>query len=294
MEIRRARAGDVESVVALSGVVRPYAVGAPERLRREFAELEAGREEPVFAAEVGGRVVGWARLHRATWLREPDAYSLNLMVHPDHRRSGIGTGLYEACDAWLATLPSAYVQAFADEGGTQFARSLGFTAGDQMVYAGLQLTDLPVPWIPDGLSLVPLSRLEATDIYPVYRDTAADIPGGISFDVEFEWFCDDIWAGTSLDRELSLALVEDGSVVCFTLVDREDTKIWSDMTGTDSKWRGKGLAGLVKAAALAAAKDAGVLNAYTIMNQNNAPMLAINHRLGYRQVGLRTEVTRAR
>lgn len=293
MEIRTPRPDDLEQVVALGTLVRPYSVGVRHRLERVFDERLGTGELAAFAADDGGHVVGWATLRPASWLDRANAFALNLIVHPEYRRRGIGTRLLQACDAWLG--PSSFVQSYADEAGTPFAVAAGFTAGPTMTYAGLELHDaLVAPPVPDGFTLIPIARLEAADVYPAYRDTAADIPGNGAWpDIPYDWFSTDLWANELLDRELSLALVRDDSVAAFTLTNREGDRLWSDMTGTLARYRGQGLAGALKLTSLATARTVGATHAYTIMNVANAPMLAVNARLGYRQVGVRTYVTRS-
>ncbi|WP_405061319.1 GNAT family N-acetyltransferase [Kribbella sp. NBC_01505] len=293
MDIRGGRLEDFDQLVALTTAVRPYAVGARTGVR---AGLEAATngEGVGYAAEVDGHLVGWSALRPAAWLNADDAYALQVIVHPDYRRQGIGTQLLRACDEWLGALPSWSVQSIADEHGTAFALRAGFTVGAELTYAGVDLTDaVPTMTVPDGLALVPLAQLTPQDVFPAYRETAADIPGGSAVDAAFDWFEAHVWAGPLFDSELSVAIVDRDVVVAFTIAFREDNKLWTDMTGTVRSHRGRGLAGAVKAASLAAAKDAGVTVAYTVMNLVNEPMLTANRRLGYRPVGLRTQLTKS-
>jgi GNAT superfamily N-acetyltransferase len=74
------------------------------------------------------------------------------------------------------------------------------------------------------------------------------------------------------------------TVIAFTLVKRDSERMWSDMTATLPQYRGRGLARLVKTAALQRVAARGVTIAYTSTDESNAPMLAVNTRLGYRPV----------
>ncbi|MFF1822477.1 GNAT family N-acetyltransferase [Kribbella sp. NPDC058245] len=293
MDIRSGRLDDLDQLVVLNTAVRPYAVGAREGLSSGLAAVTDGTGV-AFAAELDGQLIGWSVVRPAPWLNSDDAYSLQVIVHPDHRRQGIGTQLLRACEAWLEARSTWLAQTIADEHGIEFARRAGFTVAGELTYAGVELDGAaPTVQVPEGLTLVPLSQLTPRDVFPVYRETAADIPGGSAIDAEFDWYESHVWSGPLFDPELSVALVDGGVVVAFSIAFREETRLWTDMTGTASSHRGRGLAGVVKAASLAAARNAGVTAAYTMMNLVNEPMLTVNRRLGYRPVGLRTQLTKS-
>jgi RimJ/RimL family protein N-acetyltransferase len=67
-----------------------------------------------------------------------------------------------------------------------------------------------------------------------------------------------------------------------TTADEERQVIWSKLTGTVPAYRGRGLAKVVKSAALTRSRDAGFEQAFTGNDAANKPMLAVNEWLGYR------------
>ena len=91
---------------------------------------------------------------------------------------------------------------------------------------------------------------------------------------------------------LVLALVEGvpASITCY--VSDGESRMESSMTGTLREFRGRGLAGYAKAAALHRARERGMRYAYTGNHEDNAPMLAANRRLGYAPVGSETVYVR--
>jgi len=84
--------------------------------------------------------------------------------------------------------------------------------------------------------------------------------------------------------DLSVAALYQNEVVAFTLGHGDRTRIWSKMTATMPAYRGRGLAKLVKAAALHRAAEAGVHGAYTANYDGNTPMIAVNEWLGYHRI----------
>ena len=77
-------------------------------------------------------------------------------------------------------------------------------------------------------------------------------------------------------------MVEHGEVIAYSQVLVGGERAWNAMTCTLPSRRGQGLAFLAKAHVLAALADAGVTVCSTGNDAANAPMLAVNHRLGYR------------
>jgi len=291
VDIRNGRLDDLEQLAALNALARPYAVGSRTGVRYWLTKADGVS----YVAEQDGQPIGWTAVGRAEWLADDDGYTLQVLVHPEYRRQGLGTQLLRMAEEWLGQFPSWHVQAMADETGVEFARRAGFTLGAELTYAGIDLTDQPpVVQIPEGLTLVPFADLTAQDVFPAYRETCRDIPAGTAIDPAYDWYVEHVWQSELFDRELSVALLDDGVVVAFTISLRDGERLWTDMTGTVAGHRGRGLATAVKSAALTRAKAAGVKAAYTAMNVTNEPMLAANRRMGYEAVGTRAQLTKVR
>jgi GNAT superfamily N-acetyltransferase len=92
----------------------------------------------------------------------------------------------------------------------------------------------------------------------------------------------------------SFAAVEEGSVLSFTMLtaDLESRRGFTDSTGTMPQARGRGLATAVKLASLRWAAANGITSVWTTNDETNAPMLAVNGRLGYRPSARRVEYAR--
>jgi len=122
-------------------------------------------------------------------------------------------------------------------------------------------------------------------LYEAHVAAAADEPGDVAPDANsYESWRYGVWTDPGLDRCASVAATANGEIIGFTLVTRDGERMWSEMTATLPQHRGRGLARLVKSAALQRAAEGGVTVAYTSNDESNAPMRAVNSRLGYCRV----------
>jgi GNAT superfamily N-acetyltransferase len=240
-----------------------------------------------FVVEDGGRVVGWVSAFRNTTTSEDGFGEISMLhVHPEHRGRGGGTALFGAAREHLAGLGVRRVRAWVQTDSLGFARARGFAPSREARYSALE-TRLapPVPDAPPGITVVALSTLDARTVYAADVAAGADEPGDIPKDaVSFETWRYEVWDNVGLDREASTAALDGAQIAAFTLVKRDGTRMWSDMTATLPQHRGRGLARLVKTVALHRAAERGVVTAYTSNDESNAPMLAVNARLGYQPV----------
>ena len=65
----------------------------------------------------------------------------------------------------------------------------------------------------------------------------------------------EIWDNPDLDRRASTAAIQGGRVLAFSLLLRDGSRLWSDMTATVPDYRGTGLARLTKRTALRIAME---------------------------------------
>lgn len=286
--IRPARAEDAPAVVALRALVYPYLVRGVESTRRMIAEPPPGEDWAAWVAEADGQVVGWVSAYRNTQTSTPGVGEIaTLHVHPEHRRRGTGTALFDTALGHLRTLGSTRVLTHARTESLPFAQRHGFTPSRELRYSALDLRPAPpMPQPPPGVRLLPLTDLDPRRVHRAEVATAADEPGDVPADsISYENWYSEVWDNLGLDRAASTVAEVGDEIVAFSLVKRDGNRMWSDYTGTLPTHRGRGLARLVKTAALHRAAAGGVRTAYTSNDEANAPMLAINVGLGYRPVG---------
>ncbi|MEU8221335.1 GNAT family N-acetyltransferase [Kribbella sp. NPDC048915] len=285
-KVRRAVEDDAEAVTAVRRVVYPYKAMSPAAARYMITQHTPAERFLPLVAEVEDRVVAWGATGLNVWTSKPGQGWLDLYVHPDHREQGIGSELVERLHQHLTEVGAVRVRAFVQPEGLEFARNLGYDGTRKMHFAGVELKDLPEPPpVPAGIELVALDAVDPRAVYTADVVVTADEPSDTPLDaVEYDQWLDEIWNSPSLDRSLSIAAAAGDTIVAFSMVETDQDRMWSGMTGTLPAYRGRGLAKVVKSAALRRAATAGITAAYTSNDDENGPMLAVNSWLGYRRV----------
>ena len=121
-------------------------------------------------------------------------------------------------------------------------------------------------------------------LYRVDATATLDEPGGGTWDaMTYEHWLTHFWGSPDVDLDASAAALLDGEVASLTWLrtDRESGRATNAGTGTHPDHRGRGLALAAKRASLIRAAELGITAVYTGNDITNAPMQAINRKLGY-------------
>jgi GNAT superfamily N-acetyltransferase len=283
-EIRAASPDDAVGIAAVWAAAMPHLV---KTARGVEAELRTGTSKVVLIAVEAGKVVGYGNVYLPPPEAESPRLRTTVQVPPAERGRGIGSALAEAItrSAVEAGAGSLLVVVADDDASKQFATARGFTIARPMSHASADLSRLPEPAaVPAGLRLVDFDEVDPHRLWEAWGAVADGDPSGLSHTPAYDEWLADSWNHPDLRRDLSIALLdEDGQVVSFvsTTGDPERQVIWSNLTGTIPAYRGRGLAKVVKSAALTRSREAGFVTAFTGNDSNNVPMLAVNRWLGY-------------
>jgi GNAT superfamily N-acetyltransferase len=297
--IREATLDDAAAVARLSALVYPAELVTARGLRHAWKAVPQRAQRRMWTAEEAGELVGFASAGRSVGSGDPGACVASVHVHPELRRRGLGAALWECVEARLAELDALHVNAFGldEEPSRRFMGARGFEVTFVQRMARLDPRMLPPPpEPPPGVRLLPFSRLDdPRAVYELEVETIADVPVDQPLDdVRWEEWHERWWLHPELDREASLIALVDGEPAAFTMLisDLESGRAETGMTGTARRFRGRGLALLVKRHSLSLAAARGITVAITQNDERNAPMLRINERLGYRPAAANATFTR--
>lgn len=293
----RPATGDDADLTAYAAVVNAADPSNPtslDELRWSDATYPGGRR---FLAETGGRVVGAATTGRIYVYPpdHPDAW-LGVAVLRDERRRGIGTALWAAASAHARSGGKVGFQLDVDATSTDgiaFLEHRGFTEIERSRVVRLDLAGRPAPDVepPPGIELTTLAERPdlLAGVHAVAVAAFRDIPHGgtpMAAGDLGEFVARDVdRPGIPRDGFFVAFDARDGAVVGYAslyLVPGDPTIAWHDMTAVLPAARGRGVARALKLATVRWATARGLAALETGNDPANAPMRAVNARLGYR------------
>ncbi|HEY1367979.1 MAG TPA: GNAT family N-acetyltransferase [Gaiellaceae bacterium] len=286
LEIRVAASGELEQAVAVNNAVW---TDDPETVETVREATEWMRAAEHFLAVEGDAVVGAGF---AGILPHRPELTARLMVPQPHRRRGVGTALYRATSRWAHTHGFETMAGWvpeADPDGLGWASRRGFEEVGRERLLGLELRgdEAPAVEFPGGVELATLA--ERPDLLPSLYDVICeawpDVPGEADSVVEpFDEWRHSHMEGTGDDPRAVFVAVSDGEAVGYAklmLPVVEGGPVWNDITAVRRSWRGRGIAGALKAAEVRWAAASGYRLLLTRNEERNAPIRRLNERFGY-------------
>jgi GNAT superfamily N-acetyltransferase len=285
--IRELRREDAPAVARLELAINPHQVATPEVVWHQATRAIDREQRRSWVAALDGVVAGFAWANFEWSVPTPGKGRFWIGVDPGSRGRGIGSELYARVTEYLLERGAWRLRTHVDvdEGGTRFLERLGFErrGADRVSVLELAGAELPEP----TAEVVPLreARDREHDLYEICAAGELDMPGDepeTELSLE-DWRQDDYGSPALSDEGSVVALDGERAVaVAFLTVDPERRLAYNQMTATLPSHRRRGFALAVKTASARWAQAQGFERIVTENDEENAGMLAINERLGYR------------
>jgi GNAT superfamily N-acetyltransferase len=292
VEVRELRAEDVAGVVRLLSDAGPHQLMSEDSFRHRLASTPAEARERRWVAIDRGEVVGVAGASLLPYVEDDATGAGGVTVRADRRRRGLGGELFDLVLGHVRELGAQRMLAEASgDAGRDFLEQRDFRRTQTRRYSRVdprtvevaRLADMRERKAADRYEIVPLAECRPEDVYAVDMATTHDVPMAVEFtDMPFDDWLAQYWSNPQLRHDGSFAVTHEGRPVTITLLRSEGDRAMNDMTGTLRQHRGRGLALLVKLHQLEWAARDGIVSVMTENDERNAPMLAVNRRLGYR------------
>ena len=291
-------AADYPAVAALYNAVSTDRITVDD-LRANDARTGPDEVRRRFVADRDGRVVAYGYVLRADY-DLPGHFWTWLTVADDVRREGIGARLYGEALAFARTCGATALHSEVSESfpeAQRFAQVRGFTleghlfesvlalgAFDMRAHAGLlgraEAGGIRVFSLAEGGNMPGLRR----QLYEVNYRGVLDDPGHgraswLSFE-EFSAITDAPW----FQPEGQILAADGDAVVGLSAVTYDASTNTANqlMTAVERAYRGRGIAQALKLRAIEYALACGATSIRTRNDLANAPMLAVNYKLGFR------------
>jgi GNAT superfamily N-acetyltransferase len=288
VSIREGSVEDMPAAVRLLRVVHPTRVITEAGFRHRLLGAPPEARFNWWAGWDGDTLVAWAS---GSVNYESSARSgyMGVSVLPSHRRRGIGTTLLGHALDHLED--SKRILGSVDEDGRGFAERHGFRETHTRRISGVDPSAVDTSELDaSGVQIVSLREIGPEQTFVVDSESVLDEPSDDPVDaLDYEQWVHDYWERPDLDLDVGRAAVVDGKAVAvaYVIVDLESRRALSAYAGTLRDYRGRGLARLAKLGVMRRLAELDVTLALTENDATNAPMLAINERLGYRPVETR-------
>ncbi|MCW5940810.1 MAG: GNAT family N-acetyltransferase [Fimbriimonadaceae bacterium] len=281
----------------------------PAEVARDRETLEPAKQDRWLLAEVGSEDVGLALVGHDLGSFDPLRWQIEVVVLPENRRRGTGSGLFERAFAMVAAegASSVYARIYEhDADARRFAESRGFreTKRDFVSVLDLEATsdaflaEREAP-LPAGGRVVSFGTVDSPELrlrlHALFEEVRVDIPRlAPPTPLSYAFFEEQVLGDPGFDAELSVLAFHGDRLIGMSTVYRGlmAGRLDQGLTAVRREWRGRGIAQALKVAVIRRAKAAGYATIATDNDARNAPMLAINESFGF--VAAEALVTMAR
>lgn len=288
---------DVAAVAELFRFAEPDPPNA-EELARSWSKIpEGGIRHRLAAVDAEGTILGYAVAGHDPWDEEGRWFG-KVIVAPDYRRRGVASGLFAGIVGRLGEGARVFQGEVreSDQDGQDWALHRGFRIDRHLFESVLDLSafdEAPFAGVVPAAEAGGIrfftraddpSEETARKIHDMMSRTIFDIPGvNLARTTTFEE-----WRVWALDEQVvprdCLIMAADGDrIVGVTMLEtRSNGAMYTGHTSVDREYRGRKLALALKLLSIRVARRREAPYMRTNNDSLNAPMLAVNRKLGYR------------
>ncbi len=292
---------DFPRIAALRNMVDPEPLTAEQLQEWEQHIPEGQIRHRSVAVDDQGQIVGFNDTGWDPWMK-PGLFDLRVLVDPARRRQGIGALLYDDAlhfsRAHGATRFQGQVRD-TDEDGLRFARQRGFDIDRHIFESTLNLTTFDegrFGGVIEAAERAGIRFFTLADVgntpeaqqrhYHLNARVSMDVPGSdesferfMPFEVFHETVHEASWYRP--DGQMIAAAGEEWIGLAAVGYFEHTQSMYNMITGVDRAYRGRGIAQALKLLSIRCARSYGARYIRTNNDSRNAPMLAINRKLGY-------------
>ncbi|MDF2630716.1 MAG: hypothetical protein K0R39_4547 [Symbiobacteriaceae bacterium] len=269
-----------------------------EGLRVERTRRPEDKVLRLMATTADGTIVGTGLGYSGIGTK-PGEFHIKIRVDRPYQGQGAGRALYQAIEEWALAEGAIRLAAGVreiDQDALPWAQRRGYAVEHHVFRSRLPLTD----W--DETAFAPYVEQAKTNGIR-FSSFAAEITGEESYERCYDFvgrLMDDMPGALGRTRApyerwrnnfrtlpdmnpagWMLAIDGDRWVALSSVVRREDDGYFTGFTGVEREYRGRGIALALKVVSLTYARSVGAREIFTSNHSVNAPMLAVNRKLGY-------------
>lgn len=292
---------NIETDAAVMARLYGYAASEPisEVTARDWWTLRKDEIRiTTLAIDETGEAVGYSDVDRETWMK-PGHFWIKIVVAPHARNQGLGTQMYGEALQTARDQQATHLETSVredDPASNHFAETRGFAIQYHTFESTLDLTRFDETKFSgvlsraheQGFRFFSLAEAGVTDgnkrkLYEVNRLADLDNTGGDGTFPDFYAFSKNVFEASwfRADTQILASLADRWVGLAAIGIYPEDNHAYNAFTGVLREFRGRGLAQALKLQTILLAKREGVRYVRTNNDSQNAPMLAINRKLGY-------------
>ena len=251
----------------------------------------------VIAENKEGQIIGYGASYRAPWA-DPGHVGSIFCVHPDFRGQGVGDMILSHIENWAnehkASVLSSTVMDWIDA-ALPFVQNRGFSLDAHVFDLVLDLNqfdstkyiDLIEQIEKSGIQFITLADVPGEEsehkLYELCVETSKDNPGQYESLPPFaQWRTEFLPEDSSRNDWVFIAIDGKRFVGVTQLFRTEDAGvIYTNYTGVQKEYRGRGIAKALKRISINAAINSGAHTMTTDSEESNAPMQYISRSLGH-------------